>query len=161
MIAGCKYVRWINTQEGATSFIREVKTGLHHRRGGVLRKGTGRWWRKSADDRWARACSGLLGLETPQNRHHGVTLSENPLLLSSRISKPAMAAGLGPETASEILSVCQPGAWCRRGAAERDVQRKRQKLSYHSPLRHRWLDFKTVLRPSALEPAFFCPPHLW
>lgn len=29
MIAGCKYVRWINTQEEVTSFIREVKTGFH------------------------------------------------------------------------------------------------------------------------------------
>lgn len=51
MIAGCKYVRWINTQEEATNFIREVKTGLHHRRGGVLRKHMGHRWRNSGDDR--------------------------------------------------------------------------------------------------------------
>lgn len=36
MIAGCKYVRWINTQEEATSFIREVKTGLHLEQQGWL-----------------------------------------------------------------------------------------------------------------------------
>lgn len=58
MIAGCKYVRWINTQEGATNFIREVKTGLHHRRGGVLRKGMGHQQRNSVDDRWAMTALG-------------------------------------------------------------------------------------------------------
>ena len=45
MIAGFRNVRWINTQEGIASFIREVKIGrgegVHQRIEGVLRKGTG------------------------------------------------------------------------------------------------------------------------
>lgn len=43
MIASFRNVRWINTQEEAASFIREVKIGggVHQRMEGVLRKGTG------------------------------------------------------------------------------------------------------------------------
>jgi hypothetical protein len=40
MIADSKYVRWINTLEGAASFIREVKTGPHQRKRGA-QKGQG------------------------------------------------------------------------------------------------------------------------
>lgn len=42
MIAGSKYVRWINTLEGAASFIREKKIRAPSKNGKGAQKGPGK-----------------------------------------------------------------------------------------------------------------------
>lgn len=82
-------MRWINTQEGATGFIREVKAGLRQGRGAALRKGRGRGCRNS-DDGWASGGSGLLELETPR----GDAFREPSAFILQSQSRPG--ADLGP-----------------------------------------------------------------
>lgn len=79
-------MRWINTQEGAASFIREVKIGgrgmqkAPSKNGRGSQKGHGLLMGNSTDDGWARGTSGLLEQETPWKGHCRMTLLRNPLL---------------------------------------------------------------------------------
>lgn len=87
-------MRWINTQEGATGFIREVKTGLHPRSGGC------RW--RSSDEGWAGAV-GLLELEAPR----GDSFREPSALILQGL-RSALVLPLALGSASEVPA-CQSG----------------------------------------------------
>lgn len=94
MIADCKNVRCVNTQEGAASCTREVRMGLRQRMGGTQKGHRGhcqalsKWW-------WAGAAWSCR-MRNTMERSLWVPLGK-PLLLSWRVPKPAVALDLGPQ----------------------------------------------------------------
>lgn len=136
MIAGCKYVRWINTQEGAASFIREVKTGPPSENGKGAQKGHG-WLTGELSRQWV----GQGQLWVAGNRN---TIERSPW--GDSLKEPSAFILL-------CLEACR-GCWPWPAEIHTEEERK---LVFLPPLRYQWLNVTTVLRPSALRSAFSHP----